>query len=549
MGKRKYILRCLLFFASLLVAACGGSDNRTLFSGPSAVAFISIPVPFQHDFGAVLVESHNEATFTVKNEGVRDATSLTGGFTISAFSYKGGTFPGTGGTCQSTLAPQTSCSIVVVFSPQYADTFAEFIHLNYHNGQHTDLATTVQLLGRGVASAAGTLDTTFHSSGLATLTVGGGITEARQVVSLPDRSMLIAGESKETGQWNMFVLKLNQEGDIDTSFGGTGVAAMDFDGGDDFVSSMLVLNDGSILIGGRAFSGGKYQFAFWRLTPTGMNDTAFGNQGKMTVSVGTQDSEVRAMAQQPDSSVVAVGSASNGTNFDFAAVRLLSNSSLDGSFGTGGKAVVPVGTEDDRATGLALLGDGKIILGGYSDNGANHDMAAVRLLSNGTPDSSYGTGGKSLVDFSGHEDEANTVSLQHDGKVILAGKSGTPSQFAITRLLDDGSIDTGFGSSGRVLVSHSSDPANIFASAIQGDGRILVAGYSSFGSDQNITTTRLLMNGSLDSTFGTAGKAYFPVGSSPDRAYGITIAANSKILIVGETDSPNTQGVIARIWP
>ncbi|HEY3021436.1 MAG TPA: hypothetical protein VGJ32_14660, partial [Solirubrobacteraceae bacterium] len=147
-----------------------------------------------------------------------------------------------------------------------------------------------------------------------------------------------------------------------------------------------------------------------------------------------------AVAVQPDGKIVVAGDTNTGPNpFDFGVARLLPDGSLDSSFGGAGSTSVDFGG-DDTAFAMALQPDGKIVVAGRSNAGDNpSNFAVARLLPDGSPDGSFGTGGKMLVDF-GRDDQGRAVSLQPDGKILVAGESGAganPSNFAVARLLDD----------------------------------------------------------------------------------------------------------------
>lgn len=138
--------------ASLLVTVllgCAGEDyplNTQL--SPSAQLLLSGGQ--SHDFGMVTVGRAEEKTFTVVNAGELTATDLTGSFSISAFQFLGGSFPGAGGTCRDTLAPGRSCDVVVAFVPPYAARFEEPLRIRYFNGLVTAVTSRPILFGTGV---------------------------------------------------------------------------------------------------------------------------------------------------------------------------------------------------------------------------------------------------------------------------------------------------------------------------------------------------------------------------------------------------------------
>lgn len=105
-----------------------------------------------YNFGSVLSGLSDEATFTVQNTGGTTATSITGSGLANPFVFKGGSFPGTGGDCSSTLTNGDSCSVVVTFSPNSISTFNDSVIVNYFDGFGVESATKT-VTGTGSAPA------------------------------------------------------------------------------------------------------------------------------------------------------------------------------------------------------------------------------------------------------------------------------------------------------------------------------------------------------------------------------------------------------------
>lgn len=98
-------------------------------------------------------------------------------------------------------------------------------------------------------------------------------------------------------------------------------------------------------------------------------------------------------------------------------------SDLDPSFGTGGKVVTPIGSGDDILYAMALQADGKIVVAGASSNGNNLDVAVVRYTVIGALDTSFGMGGKVTTPIGNGDDYGFSVAIQGDGKIVVAGRS------------------------------------------------------------------------------------------------------------------------------
>jgi len=172
--------------------------------------------------------------------------------------------------------------------------------------------------------------------------------------------------------------QLSSNGQLDNSFGTGGKVTTDLAGVDDFGETFAIQPDGKIIAAG--FTGdilSVTQFAMVRYTPTGAIDNTFGVNGKVTTALTTHD-EAYAIALQPDLKILLAGRAFNGSNNDFGITRYQNNGVLDSTFDADGKVIVPIGTDHDEAFSLALQTDGKIVVGGRSWNGTD-DFALIRL--------------------------------------------------------------------------------------------------------------------------------------------------------------------------
>src|SRR5262249_60035871 len=122
------------------------------------------------------------------------------------------------------------------------------------------------------------------------------------------------------------------------------------------------------------------------------------------------------------------------------------------SFGNRGKVTTDFGSATESAYGVVLQGDGKIVLVGFVAS-STKDFALARYNANGTLDTGFGSGGKVTTDFSSSNDIAYAVVLQSDGKIVVAGSATGPStadDFALARYNGNGSLDTSFGAGGKV---------------------------------------------------------------------------------------------------
>jgi len=337
-----------------------------------------------------------------------------------------------------------------------------------------------------------------------------------------------------------------QAGGLDPDFSGDGLATLEF-GGIDVVQAIALDDDQNIYAVGYAVEGaGPYKnIAVAKFFPDGALDPVFGGDGSVTTDLGYgYDDFGYAIQIQPDGKILVAGSTYDGEGYKMCALRYRADGSLDPIFGTGGKTVIDFGGPDDAARSIALLDDGRILLGGYRMEMVTATMykrnfAAVRLTDNGLPDATFGEDGKVATPFSSDRHaSAFSMAVQFDGKIILAGYSyvGTSAnyQFALTRYLPDGTLDPGFDGDGMLLVSTGLALGEAYALCVQGDNRILVAGKIYDGFDTNVGLLRFNNDGSLDNTFGAGGLVETTWGTGElEGANGMTLQWDGRIVVTG----------------
>jgi uncharacterized delta-60 repeat protein len=165
---------------------------------------------------------------------------------------------------------------------------------------------------------------------------------------------------------------------------------------------------------------------------------------------------------------------------------------LDTSFNfPNGFIIQPIGSSYDWGYSLAIQTDGKILLGGYCDNGSERDFCIARFNSNGTLDTTFGSSGKIIQPIGSDYDNGYSLAIQPNGKILLGGYcyNGSNNDFCIARFNSDGSLDTTFGSSGKVI-QHIDVSDDYVSLAIQPDGKILLGGYCYNGSNYDFCIVR-----------------------------------------------------------
>ncbi len=251
-------------------------------------------------------------------------------------------------------------------------------------------------------------------------------------------------------------------------------------------------------------------------------DPDFGQFGRVIMDLGSWE-KVKNVALESDASgrLIAAGD-SNG---DFALVRFLPSGAPDPSFGSGGKVFTDFGATD-RAEGIALQPDGKIVVVGYG--GPTGNFAAARYLPDGSLDPSFGVGGKVTTDFNAY-DWAREVRLQPDGKIVVAGQAG--GSWGLARYLPNGSPDASFGNGGKLFTTMDNGVGT--AMELLPDGKLLVVGTA--GGNQPggavVGIARYLPNGALDQTFGTGGRRTHDLSSGPDVPTDVAVLPDGKFVV------------------
>jgi uncharacterized delta-60 repeat protein len=343
-------------------------------------------------------------------------------------------------------------------------------------------------------------------------------------------------------------------GDLDSRFGNGGFVLTDFSRTDDYAFAVKAQPDGRIIVAGQSGIYPKLHSALVRYTRNGRLDSTFGSGGKVVATFDSNGDDLSAIVLQTDGKIVAAGSI-HGTAFLLA--RFNADGSLDQTFGDNGSVVTTFGDPTSGAGDVVLQPDGKIIVVGVTGAGPYSELnnfALARYNSDGSLDQSFGTtGGKVITHFPGvfnTGSNATSAVLQSDGKLVVGGiykNEGTPHQFALARYNSGGSLDTTFGSSGKVMTTVGTGDAFSFAIALQSSGRIVLAGYS-YTQGHDFSLAGYNPDGSLDSTFGNGGfMATDFSDSSDDIAYAMTMQGDGKLVVAGRTGSyPEFDFAVAR---
>lgn len=394
----------------------------------------------------------------------------------------------------------------------------------------------------------GSLDNSFNGNGKQTANLSSDF-EIGNSLAIQSNGKILLGGFMLNGAYHDFALaRLNADGKADSSFDKDGILITDFNSSDDYAGSVVIQQDDKIVVTGHSniyASGGAVEsIAILRFSPDGSLDNSFANNGKLIGNYQQGYTSMNATVIQKDGKILAAGFTWNALNTDFLLARYNSDGSLDKTFGNEGKQITDFGASDEVES-ILLQHDGKIVVAGNSYSGNNHyQFAVARYHKDGMLDKSFSTDGKLLVSAIGKTDLCRSIALQNDGKIVMVGYTFTgnnndSAHFSIVRLNMDGSFDDSFGEDGKLLTSFNTASNFASAVAIQTDGKIVVGGRIFLNNQDYFALARYNIDGSADTTFSQDGKQYKAFGKDNYFLQSMVIQNNGKIVAAGFSETPS----------
>jgi uncharacterized delta-60 repeat protein len=330
-------------------------------------------------------------------------------------------------------------------------------------------------------------------------------------------------------------------GDLDTAFGGDGKVTTNFTSGFDGAAGMAIQTDGKIVAAGGTGRGGG-RFALARYNPNGTLDTTFGGDGRVTTNVTSGEDRAGGVAIQTDGKIVAAG----GADGWFALVRYKANGSLDSTFGGDGKVTTNFTADFDEAHAVAIQADGKAVATGE----ASGRFALARYRTNGTLDTTFGGDGKVTTRFKGFSPAFGVAIQATDGRIVAAGTQNF-GRFAVARYNPNGTLDTIFSGNGKTTTNFSARQDAAFGVAVRVNGKIVAAGSAGGGEgldvfDSTFALARYNPDGTRDTAFDGDGRVTTNFSPGEDGASGVAIQGNGKIVAAGGAGGRGGRFALAR---
>ena len=539
---------------ALSLVACGGSgDSPGAGTPPPPPAPAPAPAPsFTITLDADKAIVLQGASASVKATLHRDA-----GFDGAVQVALGGLPAGVSAAPVSFAAGSTEVTVVLSATPVAPHSLPTAASVQGQTGVAT-ASTPLTVTVRGLP---GVVDTSF-GGGVVRQPVDIGEDYANAVAVQADGKVIVAGSSATaTGTW-ISLVRFLRDGGLDPSFGvGGKVITQVGTHGNDVAQAIAVQADGRIVVAGASDQGATgLDFVVLRYKADGSLDTAFGDGGKVVADFAGDSDRAWAVLLQADGRIVVGGEANTGTGaggtgVDFALLRLNADGTPDAGFGTLGKVVTPVGanTATDVVHGLAVegvLGEGRILA-----VGGEGDFRAVRYRPDGSLDTDFGTQGKITGLFDSVIGGARAVTVLPTGQVVVAGQVN--HHFAAVQLTSTGALDAGFGTAGRFEQSLAANWNEATALVRQDDGKLIVGGwaYTGAGSSGDFAALRLNADGTPDASFGNAGvtiSATAP-GTKDDQGRALVLQPDSRVSTVraiqaGPSNDSNHDFALLRLW-
>ncbi len=367
------------------------------------------------------------------------------------------------------------------------------------------------------------LDPTFADGGVYLDTLGGVAAFAHDVTVQDDGKIVVCGHvsfNTPPWYWDWFVLRLNSDGSLDPTFANDGKLIYSWPSSNDQALVVRIDSQNRIVIGGFHFDGIEQWPLVTRLTPNGILDATFGNNGIVVFDHPDVDEQFDDLAVQPDGKILLAMETLPG----FAVARLDQEGGIDNAFGTNGLTEI---LDDDGISSnaqLEIMADGRIVMNGFSGlNAPDVQNKLARFMPDGSLDGSYGTGGISVITtlHAPFQPLLNAMALAPDGSIYLAGRALRPDPYAenqmIAHVTSDGLLDTSFGDSSGYSIHAGSYIMSVARDLIYApEGKIILAGFFLLDdlSDYDAMVSQYDLDGQLDTAFGSGGILQLPFSGS-----------------------------------
>ncbi len=385
-----------------------------------------------------------------------------------------------------------------------------------------------------VYSQDGIIDPSFASNGKFLLPLSNGDSRITSVIPLNDGS-LIFGIYQNSSK--PLCVKISNNGELDLSFANSGIASINT--GSYTVNNMLV----HLSIGGKiviAYSTSSKLFIS-QLNSNGSLDSTFGAGGVTTILLPFNGMKLAGLIVDSMNRITIASRCYSNTRQSIIVARILDNGILDSSFGESGSKTITLPNKDLILYEICSDVNSNILLTGIASNGftSNDAFFLYKLTSTGDFDITFNNTGSVLYSTS-QPAQATAVAIQPDNKILIGGLVGgiENGNFGLVRFHENGIIDSSFGMNGLVQTSFTASIDHLYDIIISNDSKVIAGGYANTGSFSeanyaDFALARYLADGSLDPSFGDNGKIITRNGSGDESVLSMCLQPDSKIIAAG----------------
>jgi len=356
--------------------------------------------------------------------------------------------------------------------------------------------------------------------------------EAHSILQLSGGKFVVVGTSGDDDY--LTLIRYNADGSIDTEYGTDGKSVIPIV--IDSYQDAAVDISGNVFMTGKKDSQSSTKYVVVKVDSDGALATGFGTDGIATSYLPSQGT-ARGIEIQDDGKIVTI--ARQGNQRDFFVERFNADGTSDTSFGNpNGYVSTDFSSGDEYGSDIAIQSDGKIVVVGYTDDG-DDKFAIVRYNIDGTLDTGFNTTGKIVEDnsgaWSGYSNYLypNKVVIQSDNKILVGGTADGDG-LLLVRYNANGTLDNTFGTGGKVTIDEDQyNIDDINDMVVDPSGNIFVLG------DDDFVVAKFTSNGTLDNTFGTGGVAQISISGYGDGST-LFVDANGKLLITGNFEDGDT---------
>ena len=403
---------------------------------------------------------------------------------------------------------------------------------------------TTILLGFSVLAQPGTLDPTFDNDGIVLVNPTNVFDNAQDVIVLSDNKILLCGTTGTSSDFDMMVVKLNEDGSYDNSFGNNGVFTLPNTAGSDFAYDMEILPNGNfIIVGAKSLTAADTEIAAWVMKPDGTLNTSFAVGGVYETNLDSGEEYLNQVLVHNNLIYLVGRKFTPGFSYTSIAVQCLDlQGNLVTSFGTNGTAYFQTSPTDEfSVNGATIVTAGAIAICGdkYNPNTFTSVPMIMLMTLNGGPVAAFGNNGLWLDATGG-----TYYDIEYSNSKLVAVGTNNTSSFARRHNLD-GSIDATFGTNGTFANAVGGYSA-FYDCTLGADNNWYACGTTSSGFMlRDFITTRFSYDGVIDATWGGTGTVVTSLGASFDDAYAIGLQAAGKVVCAGLTmQNPNDMGVV-----